>query len=117
EAELDQDRLQLLRLRLRDVEVVDDLEPAVLGALAEGGAQGGRARLLRHVVGVVAGLGPEHGAAVPPQGRARLADPRASRALLPPGLLAGAADQGAVLGGVRARAGARAVLLHRLVEE
>src|SRR6185295_1803084 len=41
EAELDQDGLQLLRLRLRDVEVVDDLETAVLHALAEGGAQGG----------------------------------------------------------------------------
>ena len=93
------------------------LSAAVLRALAEGGAQGGRARLLRHVVGVVAGLGPEHGAAVPPQGRARLADAGAAGALLPPRLLARAADEGAVLGRVGARARARAVLLDRLVEE
>ena len=83
----------------------------------ERGAQRGRARLLRHVVGVVAGLGPEHGAAVPPQGRADLADAGAPGALLPPRLLARPADQGAVLGGVGAGASARAVLLDRLVEE
>src|SRR5712691_2726869 len=116
-AELHQDRLELLRLGLRDVEVVDDLEAALLRLLAQGRAQRGRPRLLGHVVRVVAGHGAEHGAAVPPERRADLPHARAAGALLPPGLAAGAADQRAVLGHVRPAPPPRAVLLDRLVEQ
>ena len=117
DAELGEQALQELRLRLLDHEGLDDLHRTLDEPLAEGDAQRGGAGLLGHRVGVVTGLGAEGGPAVAPEGAARLAGPGAAGALLPPGLLARARDEGPVLGHVGAAAPAGAVLLHRLVDE
>src|SRR5581483_10403875 len=73
--------------------------------------------LARKLIVVGAGLRPMHRAAMPPQRRADGADARTSRTLLPPQLLAGAAHQLFVLGGMRAGALPGAVMFHRLPQQ
>src|SRR5262249_48184948 len=65
----------------------------------------------RKLVVVAPRLRAEHRAAVPPQRVSDFADARAAGALLPPGLLAGAADERAVLRHVRP-APLRSLLVH-----
>ena len=84
------------------LERVDHHDRAVLQLLRQRRAQRAALDLLRQLVVVAARLRPEHRAALAPQRVADLADARAAGALLPPRLLAAAADERAVLGRVRA---------------
>ena len=93
-----------LRLDLARGQRVDDDQRAVLQLLRERRAQRAALDLLRQLVVVAARLRAEHGAALAPQRVADLADARAAGALLPPRLLAAAADERAVLRRVRAAA-------------
>ena len=83
---------------------VDDDQRAVLQLLRQRRAQRAALDLLRQLEVVAARLRPEHRAALAPQRVADLADARAAGALLPPRLLAAAADERAVLRRVRAAA-------------
>src|SRR4029453_13717724 len=73
--------------------------------------------LLRQVIVVAARLGAEDRAALAPQRVPDLADARAASALLPPRLLAAAADECAGLGGVRAAAPCRVLAPHRFPDQ
>ena len=83
-------------------ERIDDDHRASPSFCAERRAQRAALHLLRQRVLVAARLRPEHGAALAPERVADLADARAAGALLPPRLLAAAADERAVLRRVRA---------------
>src|SRR4051812_18969430 len=94
------------------LELVDDDERAVGQLRRQRRAQRAQLHLARQRVVVAARLRPEHGAALAPQRVADFADAGAAGALLPPRLLARAADVGAVLRRVRAL-----VLLRVLVHD
>src|SRR5439155_15934887 len=102
----DAERLQQLRrgfgLDLGRRERIDDDDGAVLQLLGERRAERAAADFFRQRVLVAARLRTEDGAAVPPERVADRADARASRALLPPRLLAAPLHVRAVLRLVRA---------------
>src|SRR5262249_27579250 len=79
------------------VQRVDDHERAVGDLRRQRRAQRAQLHLARQRVLVAARLRAAHGAALAPQRIADLADAGAARTLLPPRLLAGAADERAVL--------------------
>src|SRR5206468_3406332 len=89
----------------------------VLHLLAQRRAQRAAPDLLREVVAVVAGGRALHRAALPPEWRAIVPDPRAAGVLLLPGLLAAARHLHAVLGVVRAAPPARHVIAHGVVHQ
>src|SRR5258705_10178881 len=91
-----------LRLDLRDAQRIDDGHFAVAQLLRQRGAQRAFLDLFRQLVFVAPRLGAEHRAALAPQRVSDLAETRAAGSLLPPRLLAAAADHRAGLGGVRA---------------
>src|SRR5439155_19493071 len=80
---------------------IEDNQCAVLELRRQRRAQRATLDLLRQLEVVAARLRPEHGAAVAPQRRPARSDPRAAGALLPPRLLPAAADERAILRGVR----------------
>src|SRR5205823_5612366 len=91
-----------LRLHVSDSERVDDEERAVLHLLGERRAQGAACDLLRQLEVIAARGRTKHGATMPPNRVPDRADAGAAGALLPPRLLAAAADERAVLRHVRA---------------
>jgi hypothetical protein len=81
-----------------DLELAGDDELLVGVLLDQGRTEGAPPGLLRQLVGIVAGVRSEDRPALPPERRARAADAGPAGALLPPGLLAAAADERPGLG-------------------
>ena len=106
-----------LRLRLAKLEAIDDNQFAVSELCCQRRAQRTQQLLARELIVVGAGLRSVDRAAMPPERRADRTDASAARTLLSPELLAGAAHQLLVLGGVRAGTLPGAVVLHRFPEQ
>src|SRR5690606_23366118 len=103
--------------RLRRGEVLHADQPVEAHQLREDAADGAPVHLPVHLLAVVARARRERDAAARPQRAARAAVARATGALLAPGLLAAAADVGAVLLRLGAGAGARHVGDQHLVHQ
>src|SRR5215213_7021831 len=108
---------ELLRLRLREDQLLDDDDVTLAQTLRQGRAQRAAAHLLRQRLRPVAGLRPVDVAAALPERRADRRDARPAGALLLPELLARAGNVAAGLRPHGALAGAREVGLDGRVDQ